>query len=685
MNRSRKLAAAMTLAAVVVGGGIAHAADAPDDPFAKLKSYDYQTRASVEAIQSQIRKAGEDKAQTAEIEKKLVGVLEDSSTTLAGKQEACRMLWEIGTGASVPVLTRMLDNEKESDFARYALERNQDPSAAKALRNALSREKGKVLIGVINSIGERADADAVSALKPFATSSEKEISESAITALGKIGTDKSVGVLKSLPATSMVVNKALVRSARHLTETGKKKDAQRLYDTLAKDDRPVVIRAEAVRGLAVLEAPDAGDVALAAAQAKDEYLQQVGTTILGTLPDAKSTSRSLTLYPSLSPSLQVVMLTALADRHEAQAAPLVLKAMDSSDASVRAAAIEAAVHLGGEKMVPKLLAVAVHGNGSAKGEARGALARLPGADAEQALLREARQGAPEVRTTVLAVLAARPTPAAMTVLLEAAQGTDGRLSSEALRGLGRVAGEKEYAGLVRLLVSTSNDGTRDAAKDAVVAVGKRLGDGNKAAEPLLASFESASSAAKAAMLPALAEIGGDRALQELTRAASSSDAELKQAAVSALADTWSAPSGMPALLNIAKSDGDKALRLQALRGYLRLVGQEDRAAGRQKVQQIAEAIAIAVRPEEKRQALGVLRNVRSPEAIELAGKQRDDPEVFGEAADAVLYLAAPQRQGNRDLRPVKGAAASAALDKLIAQTKDDAQKEKAQKLRASSN
>src|SRR3569833_2656591 len=129
MNRSRTLAAAMTLAAVVGGGGIAHAADAPDDPFAKLKSYDYLTRASVEAIQSQIRKAGEDKAQTAEIEKKLVGVLEDSSTTLAGKQEACRMLWEIGTGASVPVLTRRRGGGGGAGGARGARGRGRDPAA----------------------------------------------------------------------------------------------------------------------------------------------------------------------------------------------------------------------------------------------------------------------------------------------------------------------------------------------------------------------------------------------------------------------------------------------------------------------------------------------------------------------------------------------------------------------------
>ena len=55
--------------------------------------------------------------------------------------------------------------------------------------------------------------------------------------------------------------------------------------------------------------------------------------------------------------------------------------------------------------------------------------------------------------------------------------------------------------------------------------------------------------------------------------------------------------------------------------------------------------------------------------------------MFGDAATVILYLAGPQRKNNRDLGAVKGDATTAALDKIIQATKDDAQRAEAQKLK----
>ena len=55
------------------------------------------------------------------IEKALLGVL-TSDAKYAGKQYVCRELSLVGTDQSVPVLAKMLTDEKLSDMARYALE-----------------------------------------------------------------------------------------------------------------------------------------------------------------------------------------------------------------------------------------------------------------------------------------------------------------------------------------------------------------------------------------------------------------------------------------------------------------------------------------------------------------------------------------------------------------------------------
>jgi hypothetical protein len=119
----------------------------------------------------------------------------------------------------------------------------------------------------------------------------------------------------------------------------------------------------------------------------------------------------------------------------------------------------------------------------------------------------------------------------------------------------------------------------------------------------------------------------------------------------------------------------------ALRGYLRIVGSDDRAPASERISRIRAAMAAAERPEEKRQALSVLRDVRTTEAVEMAASALDDPQVSAEAADAILYLAARQRKNNRNLPAVTGSAVQAALDKVIRTVSDENVKQQAEKLR----
>ena len=61
-------------------------------------------------------------------------------------------------------LAALLCNEELSHMARYGLEPIPDPSVDTALRDALDKVKGRLLVGVIGSIGVRRDPKAVPAL-----------------------------------------------------------------------------------------------------------------------------------------------------------------------------------------------------------------------------------------------------------------------------------------------------------------------------------------------------------------------------------------------------------------------------------------------------------------------------------------------------------------------------------------
>ncbi len=686
MKPSLKIATALTLTALVAGAPLSARAGGQagqDSPFEKLKTYDFQTYAPVDAIRRLILDAQNDKVKTADIEQHLVGVLDDPASTFAGKQEACRLLWIIGTARSVPSLSKLLADEKQSDIARYALERNPDPSAGKALRTALTKTSGKTLIGIVNSVGDRGDAEAVTALKPFASNADPLISEAAIAALGKIGTESSLAALRSLPGSNLLATKAVLRTAEHFAMTGKKAEALKVYEGLTGEGKPAVIRGEALRGLSVLQSPRTASIAFAFLKSSDPYLQEVGARTSASMTDPQTTKTVLAAFPTLAPSSQTVVLTALGERKETAAAALVEASTQSIDPQVRTAAIKALAQIGRGKAVPVLLNIARRGEGDDRRTARESLASMPGKEAEQAILQTALKGEAGDRALLMGILAERPSPAVTAAMLEAVRGTDANTAVEAARSLGRTGGLTEHGELLKVILSTQNDDIRDAAKDAAINIGTRLGDRDRAAAPVLVALPTATGAAKASLLAILAGTGGDRALEELTRAANSQDATVKQAAVTLLAESWTDTRPLPTLLSVAKTSADKSLRVEAARGYLRLVGQDDRMPADQKVTRITPLLAVAERPEEKRQALAILRECRVSSSVEQAASLLDDPAVSSDAADAVLYLAAQQRRGNRNLPAVKGPATNAALDKIIQSSKDDNQKQMAQQLRSS--
>ena len=101
-------------------------------------------------------------ARTAEATR-LIAVLRSNAATF-DKARACQQLAVLGSKEAVPALADLLADEKLAAYARCGLESIADPAADDALRAALGRLHGKLLVGVVNSIGVRRDAKAVDAV-----------------------------------------------------------------------------------------------------------------------------------------------------------------------------------------------------------------------------------------------------------------------------------------------------------------------------------------------------------------------------------------------------------------------------------------------------------------------------------------------------------------------------------------
>ncbi|MCH8237977.1 MAG: hypothetical protein IIC06_07370 [Proteobacteria bacterium] len=99
----------------------------------KIVIYRYgESREDLKVVADMVRASLIDPEKLLLLEKQFVSILE-SDATYECKDFICRQLWIMGTKKSVPVLAKMLLDEKTSDMARYALERNECPDAGKAL------------------------------------------------------------------------------------------------------------------------------------------------------------------------------------------------------------------------------------------------------------------------------------------------------------------------------------------------------------------------------------------------------------------------------------------------------------------------------------------------------------------------------------------------------------------------
>lgn len=102
----------------------------------------------------------------------------------------------MGTEAAVPALGALLTDEKLAQYARHALEPMSSPAAGAALRDALGRVQGGLLVGIINSLGVRRDREATAALAgrlADANGKEEIVSAAAVCPFPSLDTSRPAG------------------------------------------------------------------------------------------------------------------------------------------------------------------------------------------------------------------------------------------------------------------------------------------------------------------------------------------------------------------------------------------------------------------------------------------------------------------------------------------------------------
>ncbi|MFB3826184.1 MAG: HEAT repeat domain-containing protein [Bryobacteraceae bacterium] len=188
----------------------------------------------------------------------LVEILNNAQAATFQKAKACMRLAMVGTRDAVPALAAMLADKQLAHYARFGLVPIPDPSVDDALRGALKKLKGPLLVGVIDSIGQRKDAGAVEPVARLMYDPDPQVAQAAAATLGRISGPQATKALQAGlarikgPARSAVAAACLV-CAEGLMAQGDRKGALALYDALSRPDMPKSVRLAAMHNIIAAE------------------------------------------------------------------------------------------------------------------------------------------------------------------------------------------------------------------------------------------------------------------------------------------------------------------------------------------------------------------------------------------------------------------------------------------------
>ncbi|MCZ7636971.1 MAG: HEAT repeat domain-containing protein [Verrucomicrobia bacterium] len=445
-------------------------------------------------------------------EQELIRILQ-SAAPAADKAIPCKQLAIYGTAAAVPALAPLLADPDLSSWARIALEAIPGPAADAALRDALARVEGRLLVGVINSIGVRRDAQATDGLVARLKDPDAEVASAAAIALGRIGSAAAAQALLPALATTRgdvgsAVAEGLILCAERSLAGGNNAEAVKLYDAVRKANviRPRVI--EATRGAILARQSDGLPLLLEQLHSTEPEFYRIGLRVARELP-GRSVTEALVAELNRAPAdRQPLVLLALADRSDDAVMPAVLKAAGSGSTELRLAAIRVLEHEGDAASVPVLLEAAAGDDARLASAAKVALLKLEGPAVDADLVSRLPRATGKTLQALLELAAQRRLTAALPTVLRSVESLDPATRRAAIEGVGALGNEAQAADLVKLLAKTSDAPVRSDLQKALTALCARAG--TRCVPALLPLAQHPDSELRMAGLHLLASVGGGR-------------------------------------------------------------------------------------------------------------------------------------------------------------------------------
>ena len=595
----------------------------------------------------------------------LIAVLQSADASLHDKALACKQLAVVGDESAVPVLASLLGDEKLSHYARFALEPIPGKAVDAALREALNSVQGTLKLGVINSIGARRDADAIPALKELLASEDSALADAAASALARIGTPDSVGILIESLASAQgdradFLADALVIGADVLRRDGNKDQAVAVYRTIRGAKLPSRYLVAALHG----EIMTAGEEGLAlwgeAAQSEDEAVFAAAMGASRNLDPAAAVPRLTQLYAAAPAERRGIILLAVSDLDGRTAAELARQALKGNDAGLQVAALRVLARHGAAQDLDLLGQAVGSENAEVRAAAQAALDTLDAPGIGEALAERLQTAQGDDWLALAATAGRRRLAAAAPVLREALDSPDAARRSAAVTALGAIAQWDDVVALLSRLGKASNDEEKNVIREALRTALRRQPDADAAAGRLAEMLAGSGGESRAFIFELLTIVGGKTALETVVQAAQGDDPELQDLATAALGN-WMTPDAAQPLVDLIESGKAERFQVRMLRAYIRIARQLN-VEPQERLAMCKKALELARRDAERELVMEVLGRNPGPASLRMVMEEMGRPAT-AEAAYAAAVAIGEKWTADRSL-------VTQAMERVIAGTKD---------------
>ncbi|MGJ1411709.1 family 16 glycoside hydrolase [Sphingobacterium thalpophilum] len=573
---------------------------------------------------------------------------------------ALRLLRQCADNTAIPAVANCLTNDVLADAAARTLVSIHTNESIAALEKALAASTTeKTAIALVTALGDLKVANAETAILNLTQKySSDAFQRTALIALSKIGGTASAPLFQNKlndAAYSYDKFDAVglgIDYAQSLIDNKHEQDAVKFLNKFFQESQ----KAKSINGqfaslklLAAIDPNKQKKNLLSAVKSDNGAYRNLALQLLGKYGNGGDAKSLLSLASKASPDVQESVLNYLA--HNGSAASLnqiqALVAKTTSPAT-KLAGLNA-IHTLSQGKETNTLIQALDTDQEFNSSVKALILSSKDANAISEVNNALATVDDNKKIQLLDILSKRSNNASSKAVL-AIKTTNPAVEEAIYKAVPNVAQESDLEELFNRLNSTNDAKAAGLLQKAIVNVIQSSNNAKSLTGKLAANISKSAAPGAGKYFPIFAGLGDDQSLQAVKNYVSSSNPDLRSAAIVSLAN-WSTANALPELVSLSRTETDANLFNTVYRGLIKSISSSANTPD-QKTLLLRDAFSVAKTTEQKKAALTALQPTGTYQAFIFAANNMNDPQLGEAAANTAMNIAMDNKHYGSKVREV---------------------------------